>query len=113
MYRPKMSKEQAEKLFNRKADPDASLSPKEFMKKKMNSFVMSNGVGKVLDSKVGKKMVGVGNTVIKGVKKLKPDMKKITDDLFGSPELNKKQREAGAKLNREYSGLPSNIKYRK
>ena len=76
-------------------------------------MLMSNEMGKVLDSKVGKKMVSVGNIIKKEVRKLKPDMKKITDDLFGSPERDKKQREEAEKLNRSYSGLPSNIRIRK
>ena len=55
-------------------------------------LAMSKPVGKVLDSKVGKKMVGVGNAVIKGAKAMKPDMKKVTDDLFGSPEKDMQNR---------------------
>ena len=109
-----MTKEQAEKFFKRKADPDASLTPKAFMKKKMNDMVMSKGMGKVLDNKVSKKvMIPIGNAIIKGVKSLKPNMKKITDDLFGSLEKDKKQKEQGKALNRSYSGLPSNVKIRK
>lgn len=68
------------------------------------SLAMSRPAGKVLDSQVGKGMVKVGNAVIGGVKKLKPDMKKITDDLFGSPEQDMKYRRAGRALNRKYSG---------
>lgn len=77
------------------------------------NFAMSKPVGRVLDSKVGKAGVAVGNAVIKGAKSLMPDWKKVGDDLFGSPEIDKKQREAGKVSNRSYSGLPSNVKIKK
>jgi hypothetical protein len=35
MYRPKMSKEEAEKFFNKKATPESNMPPKEFMKKEI------------------------------------------------------------------------------
>lgn len=63
-------------------------------------FLQSRGLGKVLDNKVGKVGIKVGNIV----KKLKPDIRKITDDLFGSPTKNRKQREQGIKNNRNFSG---------
>ena len=56
----------------------------------------------------GKNVVGgakiVGGAVVKGVKKLIPDTKKITDDLFGSSEQDKKNRAKGKALNDAYSG---------
>jgi len=77
---------------------------KKTKKKLFTKIAMSKPVGKVLDSKVGKAGVAVGNKIIKGVKRLKPDMKKIREDLVGSPAIDKRQREEGAKMNAEYSG---------
>ena len=59
-----MTKEQAEKFFGRKASPDSNLSMNAFLKKKANDMVMSKGMGKVLDSKVGKVGIKVGNVVL-------------------------------------------------
>jgi len=115
-----MTKEQAEKFFKRKANPDASLTPKAFMKKKMNDMVMSKGMGKVLDSKIAQKvMVPVGNKVISGTKKVV----KFLDKQFVEPsrrrakwekERDDRWREEGEdmKAGRERY-LSTNVKIRK
>ena len=77
----------------------------------MTKLAMSKPVGKILDSKIGKRMVKVGDAVIKGAKFMTPNMKNLVDDAFGSPEKEKAQREAGKKLNEEYSGRPTSFKY--
>lgn len=102
--RPNLSRAGAEKLFNRKASPDASLTSKQFLKKKIVQPVKNYAKNVAGGAKI------VGGAIKNKINKIGTRM---ADDLFGSPELNKKQREAGAKLNREYSGLPSNVKYRK
>ena len=78
------------------------------MGKRFTKLAMSKPIGKVLDSKVGKGMVKVGNTITGGINKFGT---KIGKDLFGSPELDKKQREDAKKLNQEYSGRPSSFRY--
>lgn len=37
-YLPRPSVNQAQKLFKRKASPDASMAPKQFLKKKINKL---------------------------------------------------------------------------
>jgi hypothetical protein len=82
----------------------------------VNKAVMKAGLNttKILDSKVGKGMVKVGNAVKKGAtaplkwagnqvaKEMKID--KAKDDIY---------RAEGQALNRSYSGLPNNVKVKK
>lgn len=78
----KPNKEMAEKMFNRKADPDTELSPKEFLKK--HPPVNMAGIGSMFMrglkasakgvSDYGKNVIGgakiVGGTIKKGVEKI-------------------------------------------
>jgi hypothetical protein len=67
--RPQLSKEGAEKLFGRKASPDASLTPKAFLAKKMPRTTKAVGKGKRA-VKAGVKAVGGG--LMKALKKIRP-----------------------------------------
>ena len=58
---------------------------------------MSKGMGKVLDSKVAKKMIPVGNKVIGGTKKV---LQKTADFVLGGVEKEMKNAEKKDKENR-------------
>ena len=77
---------------------------------KYQKFAMSKPVSKVLDSKMGKGMIGLGNAITRGVRAVKPDMKKVKEDLFGSPERDARQKSIGEALNAGYSGAIRNKK---
>lgn len=74
-------------------------------------FAMSKPVGKVLDSKVGKVGIRIGNAITGAPKKIASGINKLGTklgkDLFGSTALDAKQRKAGSALNDKYRGLPS------
>jgi hypothetical protein len=100
-----VDKQMAEKMFGRKADPDSYLTAKEFLKKKKKDFVMSKGVGKVLDSKVGKGMVKVGNVVKRGASApFKGMIKGIEKEMQINKAKDDRYRREGKALNRKYSG---------
>lgn len=81
IYRPQMTVEQAEKFFKRKASPDASLSPKEFMKKKFkNKF---------------KKVIDVLTSPIKKEFEMQENQNKIWE-------------QEGKQLNESFSGTMTN-----
>lgn len=108
VYKPQlMSRSEAEKFFKRKASPDADLTSKEFLKKKVNAMVMSKPVGKVLDSKVGKSGVAVGNAVIKAAKW---PGKQIEKEMRMDKEKDDKYRMEGKMMNKNFSG-PSKFNY--
>lgn len=71
---------------------------------------MSKPVGKVLDSKVGKGMVKVGNAMMAPFKWAGGQIEK---QMRMEKKQDDKWRDEGAAMNRSYSGLPSNVKYRK
>lgn len=96
--RNQLSREQAEKMFNRKESPDTNLTTKEFMGKTVRRLGRSI-------ANYGKNVAGgakiVGGAIKKGINKAGTV---IADDLFGSKEKNEKQRAAGAAQNAAYSG---------
>ena len=81
---------------------------KKTLGQKWNDVVMSKPVGKVLDSKIGKGMVGIGNAI---TAPLKWAGKQIQKEMEIDKAKDDKYRKAGEKLNAEYSGRPSSFKY--
>ncbi len=96
-----MSKEQAEKFFNKKASPESYMEPKEFLKKKVVEPVKNYGKNVAGGARiVGGAVRRFGRSISSGINKFGT---KIGKDLFGSPELDAKQKAAGAALNSAYS----------